>query len=73
MPKELKLFTRFLLSKVKKKETPEKHMFGFQKLKIVFQVSFAVIKAEENKGGFPLWRNFYVPTDVNFNWLYMRK
>ena len=48
-------------------------MFCFQKLKIVFQVSFAVIKAEENKGGFPLWRNFYVPTDVNFNWLYMRK
>jgi len=27
------------------------------------------------KGGFPLSRtcNFYVRTDVNFNWLYMRK
>ena len=26
-----------------------------------------------NKGGFPLSRNFYVRTDVNFNWLYVRK
>ena len=25
------------------------------------------------KGGFPLSRNFYVRTDVNFNWLYVRK
>ena len=24
-------------------------------------------------GGFPLSRNFYVRTDVNFNWLYLRK
>ena len=27
----------------------------------------------ESKGGFPLSRNFYVRTDVNFNWLYVRK
>ena len=26
-----------------------------------------------SKGGFPLSRNFYVRTDVNFNWLYVRK
>ena len=26
-----------------------------------------------NKGGFPLSQNFYVRTDVNFNWLYVRK
>ena len=25
------------------------------------------------KGGFPLSRNFYVRTDVNLNWLYVRK
>ena len=25
------------------------------------------------KGGFPLPRNFYVRTDVNLNWLYVRK
>ena len=25
------------------------------------------------EGGFPLSRNFYVRTDVNFNWLYVRK
>ena len=25
------------------------------------------------KGGFPLSRNFYVRTDINFNWLYVRK
>ena len=25
------------------------------------------------KGGFPLSRNFYARTDVNFNWLYVRK
>ena len=25
------------------------------------------------KGEFPLSRNFYVRTDVNFNWLYVRK
>ena len=25
------------------------------------------------KGGFPLSRNFYVRTDVNFNWLFVRK
>ena len=25
------------------------------------------------KGGFPLSRNFYVRTDVNFNWLHARK
>ena len=25
------------------------------------------------QGGFPLSRNFYVRTDVNFNWLYVRK
>ena len=24
------------------------------------------------KGGFPLSRNFYVRTDVNLNWLYVR-
>ena len=27
----------------------------------------------ETKGGFPLSRYFYVRTDVNFNWLYVRK
>ena len=27
----------------------------------------------EYKGGFPLLRNFYVRTDVNFNWLYVHK
>ena len=26
-----------------------------------------------SKGGFPLSRNFYVRTDVNFNWLYVCK
>ena len=26
-----------------------------------------------SKGGFPLSRNFYVRTDVNLNWLYVRK
>ena len=26
-----------------------------------------------SEGGFPLSRNFYVRTDVNFNWLYVRK
>ena len=26
-----------------------------------------------SKGGFPLSRNFYVRTDINFNWLYVRK
>ena len=26
-----------------------------------------------SKGGFQLSRNFYVRTDVNFNWLYVRK
>ena len=25
------------------------------------------------KGGFPLSHNFYVPTDVSFNWLYVNK
>ena len=25
------------------------------------------------EGGFPLSRNFYVRTDVNFKWLYVRK
>ena len=25
------------------------------------------------EGGLPLSRNFYVRTDVNFNWLYVRK
>ena len=25
------------------------------------------------EGGFPLSHNFYVHTDVNFNWLYVRK
>ena len=29
--------------------------------------------SEDSKGGFPLSRNFYVRTDVNFNWLYVRK
>ena len=27
----------------------------------------------DSKGGFPLSRNFYVRTDVYFNWLYVRK
>ena len=27
----------------------------------------------QSQGGFPLSRNFYVRTDVNFNWLYVRK
>ena len=26
-----------------------------------------------SKGGFPKSRNFYVRTDVNFNWFYVRK
>ena len=30
-------------------------------------------KKDLRKGGFPLSRNFYVRTDVNFNWLYVRK
>ena len=30
-------------------------------------------KINPTKGGFPLSRNFYVRTDVNFNWLYVRK
>ena len=30
-------------------------------------------KQKAIKGGFPLSRNFYVRTDVNFNWLYVRK
>ena len=29
--------------------------------------------ASKDKGGFPLSRNFYVRTDVNFNSLYVRK
>ena len=27
----------------------------------------------KTKGGFPLSRNFYVRTDANFNWLYVRQ
>ena len=32
-----------------------------------------VRRALQHKGGFPLSRNFYVRTDVNLNWLYVRK
>ena len=31
------------------------------------------VKVYFTKGGFPLSRNFYIRTDVNFNWLYMHK
>ena len=33
----------------------------------------ATVWGENYKGGFPLSRNFYVRTDVNLNWLYVRK
>ena len=36
----------------------------------VLSISFVI---DQLKGGFPLSRNFYVRTDVNFNWLYVRK
>ena len=38
-------------------------------MKCDMQVSYEMV----SKGGFPLSRNFYVRTDVNFNWLYVRK
>ena len=31
------------------------------------------LQINTSKGGFPLSRNFYVRTDVNFNWLYVRE
>ena len=33
----------------------------------------SVVIVGKPKGGFPLSRNFYVRTDINFNWLYVRK
>ena len=32
-----------------------------------------VVAINDGLSGFPLPRNFYVRTDVNFNWLYVRK
>ena len=40
---------------------------------IVTKILFYKVAVWEPKGGFPLSRNFYVRTDVNFNWLYVRK
>ena len=48
-------------------------VFGHLRLIIIDCHDF--ISPFSPKGGFPLSvsRNFYVRTDVNFNWLYVRK
>ena len=45
----------------------------FTNLQIKVYFTNLQIKVYFTKGGFPLSRNFYVRTDVNFNWLYVHE
>ena len=45
----------------------------FTSFMTVLRVCYERWNKGSSKGGLPLSRNFYVRTDVNFNWLYVRK
>ena len=54
-------------------QTGYKFIGGLAKLGIMQLDQDYTIDTIACKGGFPLSRNFYVRTDVNLNWLYVRK
>ena len=54
-------------------QTGYKFIGGLAKLGIMHLDQDYTIATIACKGGFPLSRNFYVRTDVNLNWLYVRK
>ena len=70
-----RMFMQIKNSRKKQRHTIRKFVFRennfYQLIDSSVTVYFAV--NFQTKGGFPLSRNFYVRTDVNFNWLYVRK
>ena len=62
-----------LSSKWQKHTAGEKMHVGIYSINRLGRIFNFLTLTVGTKGGFALSRNFYVRTDVNFNWLYVRK